>query len=258
MLIHGITKGYLITIYKGTLRTKKSLDKATDLNPKKSDPWYYKGESLYRQGSYDEAILSFDQALNISNNETAWSRRGQALDKLGRYDEAVESFDKATNINPKNSNVWYYKGLSLCNAMKYEKAIESFDHVINIDPKNRTLSNTKGLDLDSLDVTNLDKNAIEAFHKAVGLDYENNNLSNIAGLTPDVLDDSFYKVIDKIIDKAIEIGSYKDDKIGAKGLSPKSFGSLTIDALDAKGELLESVGRLKKHNNLRENGVARS
>ena len=57
--MHGITKDYLFTTYKGTLEAVKSLDKATDLDPKNSDAWYYKGESLYRQGLYDDAIIIF-------------------------------------------------------------------------------------------------------------------------------------------------------------------------------------------------------
>ncbi|MGK7948242.1 MAG: tetratricopeptide repeat protein [Xenococcaceae cyanobacterium] len=50
---------------------------------------------------YDKAV-----AL-IPDNDSAWYNRGIALRKLGRYEEAIASYDKALEINPKNRFVLF-------------------------------------------------------------------------------------------------------------------------------------------------------
>ena len=65
---------------------------------------------------YDDAIFCYDKTINISNYNGAWIKRGNALDKIAKYDEAVESFNKALEIDPKSSDAWYYKGESLVNS----------------------------------------------------------------------------------------------------------------------------------------------
>jgi tetratricopeptide (TPR) repeat protein len=87
--------------------------------------WYQKGPALAQLGKYDEALLTFDKAIEINLQFfEAWYNKGFSLDSLNRYDGAIKAYDKAIEINPRDSNVWISKGLTLDNlnkTMKQEK-----------------------------------------------------------------------------------------------------------------------------------------
>ena len=54
----------------------------------------------------------------------AWNIRGADLANLQKYDEAIESYDKALELDPKYARVWNNRGLTLASQQKYDKAIE--------------------------------------------------------------------------------------------------------------------------------------
>jgi Flp pilus assembly protein TadD len=45
--------------------------------------------------------------------EAAWFNRGNALYMQGNYDNALSAFDKAIEINPQDANIWICRGLTL-------------------------------------------------------------------------------------------------------------------------------------------------
>ena len=54
--------------------------------------WFDKGNSLYDQGKYDEAIKVLDKAIGYDSNDAeAWNKKGEALYYQGKYDEAIRS-----------------------------------------------------------------------------------------------------------------------------------------------------------------------
>ena len=115
----------------------KFLDKATDIDPKNSDAWYYKGISFYNLQRYLEAVKSLDKATDIDpKNSDAWYYKGISFYNLQRYLEAVKSLDKATDIDPKKTYAWYYKGNAFYNLQRYPEAVKSFKVVRDIEPKN--------------------------------------------------------------------------------------------------------------------------
>ena len=59
------------------------------------------GAALQGQGKLQEAVASFDKAIQIRPDYAdAYSNHGAALQEMGRLDEAVESCDKAIQIRP--------------------------------------------------------------------------------------------------------------------------------------------------------------
>ena len=59
------------------------------------------GNALYDLGRYEEAIVSYDKALEIKPDlHEAWYNRGIALGNLGRLEEAIASYDKALEFKP--------------------------------------------------------------------------------------------------------------------------------------------------------------
>jgi len=52
---------------------------------------------------------------------------GKRLHNAGKYEEAVASFDKAIEIKPKFVDVWSSRGDALRRLKKYEEAVTSYD-----------------------------------------------------------------------------------------------------------------------------------
>jgi len=76
--------------------------------------WLEKGNSLYEQGRYDEAVVSYDRSLLLNPQlDAAWFNKGNALYMQGNYDKALFVFDRAIEINPQDANAWICRGLTL-------------------------------------------------------------------------------------------------------------------------------------------------
>jgi len=71
---------------------KKETDTAED--------WLNKGNALYNQGKYEDAIQTYDRAIELDPlNPEVWQSKGYALNKLGKNKEANDCFWKATGLN---------------------------------------------------------------------------------------------------------------------------------------------------------------
>ena len=72
----------------------------------------------------------------------AWNNRGIVLDNLGRYEEAMQSYNQALEINPDDARSYY--GLACCYALQenIELAIENLRHAINLDSQYREMAKT--------------------------------------------------------------------------------------------------------------------
>jgi hypothetical protein len=76
--------------------------------------WLEKGNFLYEQGRYDEAVVFYDRSLLLNPQLGAvWFNKGNALYMQGNYDKALFVFDRAIEINPQDANAWICRGLTL-------------------------------------------------------------------------------------------------------------------------------------------------
>jgi|GEM_PF-4529823 len=64
----------------------------------------------------------------------AWNNKGNALGNLGRNEEALKSYDKALEIDPKYALAWNNKGNALGNLGRHEEAIKSCEKALEIAP----------------------------------------------------------------------------------------------------------------------------
>ncbi|MCH7561834.1 MAG: tetratricopeptide repeat protein [Thaumarchaeota archaeon] len=62
-----------------------------------------KGQSLLKDGKYDDALSFFEQALLLNQNDPdLWNNKGITLRSMGRYEEATECFNKSLKIDPRD------------------------------------------------------------------------------------------------------------------------------------------------------------
>ncbi|NJN62754.1 MAG: tetratricopeptide repeat protein, partial [Coleofasciculaceae cyanobacterium RL_1_1] len=77
--------------------------------------WNNHGIAPGDRGRYEEALASYDQALEVKHDlHEAWNNRGIALRSLGRCEEAVESYDRALEFKPDDHrSEWNNRGIAL-------------------------------------------------------------------------------------------------------------------------------------------------
>jgi tetratricopeptide (TPR) repeat protein len=103
-------------------------DNSADYLNNKADYWYKRGLNLTGSGSYEEALGSYDKAIQINPKYAgAWDGRASTLrslslskhdaneynESLQAYDTAIGLYDDAVKANPQDINALYYKGLAL-------------------------------------------------------------------------------------------------------------------------------------------------
>jgi len=109
-------------------------------NPEK---YYDEGVRLYGQENYDEAIASFEKALEINPNHNkskeyiayAWVKKGLKAYVQKNYEEAITYYDKAIDINPNYADAWYNKGVSLGRLGRHEEAHVCIEKALTIREK---------------------------------------------------------------------------------------------------------------------------
>ena len=144
-------KGLIHAMGKEYEQAIASYDQALEIKPDKHEAWTNRGSALGNLGRYEEAIASYDQALEIKpDDHKAWYNRGNALVNLGRYEEAIASYDQALEIKPDKHEAWYNRGIALVNLGRYEEAIASYDQALEIKPDDPDAWYNRGIALGNL------------------------------------------------------------------------------------------------------------
>ncbi|MGB7058773.1 MAG: tetratricopeptide repeat protein, partial [Geitlerinemataceae cyanobacterium] len=104
---------------------------------RKAQLWREKGRLLAVEEEYEEAIASYDKAVEFKPDlHEAWNNRGVALGNLGRYEEEIASYDKAVEFKPDDHQAWYNRGVALRNLKRTEEALASYHRAIELNPNN--------------------------------------------------------------------------------------------------------------------------
>ena len=107
----------------------------------------------YREGNYPEAIMYFDQAIEIDPSlAAAWHDRGICLRELGKDDEAFKSIDKAVELEPDNEEFLFTRAelLKRIGILQGEKkaitaAVRTYNRVLELNPNNADAWNGLGV-----------------------------------------------------------------------------------------------------------------
>lgn len=152
-----------------------------------AEDWYKKGRDLSRNGSYEEAVLAYDRAIELEpNNVTLYIAKVPSLNTLAlitnnqsKRNESMETIDKALKIDPKNPSAWELKGSVLRQMKRYNESLDAYNRAIeNIgsyrqdNPLNQTEYLSYIWDSKSISLWQLMRynESLEAVDKAVHID----------------------------------------------------------------------------------------
>lgn len=116
--------------------------KALEIDPSDHVIWYDQGALLSILKRYEEAIVSYDKAISLEQNQSsqdsdmmiyyAWANKGYVLSCLGQYDEAVASLDKAIELKPNSALAWEDRSDLLQRLRRYEDALTSINKALEV------------------------------------------------------------------------------------------------------------------------------
>lgn len=108
------------------------------LDPTKAEEAKEKGNKLYRDGNFSEAIKEYTEAIKRNPKVAAvYLNRGLSLMKVLDYGKALEDIDKSIELDPKYVKAHAKRGNIHYFLKKYHKAIEDYKNGLAIDPNNQ-------------------------------------------------------------------------------------------------------------------------
>lgn len=93
------------------------------------------GNSMYKQGRYEEAISFHDKAIEHEPTfSDAHFYKGNALNSLGNYEQAIQCYDKAIEFDSTDYEAFTNKASSLAKLARYTEALVSYDQALSLNP----------------------------------------------------------------------------------------------------------------------------
>ena len=161
----GVIRERLAEIYRTIMSTP--LRKPIDGLELDAGSWISKGSSLDELRRYEDAIRSYDSALEIEpNNTMALNNKGATLRYLKRYEESLDCLERALKLDPQMVQAWMNKGNTLDDMGDPEKAIPCFERAIKINPDYPEAWYNRAL---ALDRCGRQKDALESYDEALKL-----------------------------------------------------------------------------------------
>lgn len=114
----------------------QALDQSIRMNPRSAESWNERGIALFAANRYEEALKCYEVAVALEQSfAPAWNNKAQVLNAMARYDEAILACDKAIQLDSTSAEVWYTKALIL-----EKKAQEAFAKAKELAQKNQGVS----------------------------------------------------------------------------------------------------------------------
>ncbi len=151
----------------------QDLNQVTRINPKSSRAWFFQGGVLQELGRNEEAVASYDRAIQANNEwgkvspADTYLNRGSIRSDRGDYREAIADLDQVIRLNPKNAVAYAVRGLTHQRQGKHQAAIADFNQAARIDPNNAIAYFARGL---SYHIQGDYQGAAVAYEKAIALD----------------------------------------------------------------------------------------
>jgi len=110
-------------------------DELMEKNISASDKLFLKGNKLYEEGKFEEAVSAYKEAIEISQSQWGYYfNLGLAYKKIDNKEEALASFKKSVNLNPKSYSSNKELGEILAKGDNYEEAKEYYQKAVELSP----------------------------------------------------------------------------------------------------------------------------
>jgi tetratricopeptide (TPR) repeat protein len=95
------------------------------------------GAIYLHKAQYDQAIIMYESAFNLPENELKlkYTSLGLAYIKIKDYQKAEQNLKMATNLDPRNKDSYYLLGFTYMQQKKYKEAEACFIETLKLDPK---------------------------------------------------------------------------------------------------------------------------
>lgn len=119
-------------------------------------PWYeyakvHQGIILMNQGRLDAAVFKYNEAiLQNPTSVTGHINLGIVMALQNRHEEAIHNFTIALDFNPRSAAAHYNLGMELARSGKFAEAIEHYNKGLEIDPEDVNCHNNLGIALAEL------------------------------------------------------------------------------------------------------------
>ena len=118
-------------------KQKKAYEEAQYLDPTKGEKAKERGNQLYKNGNYAEAIKEYTESIKRNPKVAAvYLDRGMSYMKILTYDKALEDLNKAIELNPQYVKAYAKKANAHYFLKEYHKAMEAYNKGLELDPNN--------------------------------------------------------------------------------------------------------------------------
>ncbi|KAJ3680301.1 hypothetical protein LUZ60_016579 [Juncus effusus] len=122
-------------------RAKKDLEQQEYYDPKLADEEREKGNEMFKQMKYPEAIKHYTEALRRNPKDPkVYSNRAACYTKLGALPEGLKDAEKCLELDPTFVKGYTRKGAVQFFMKEYDKAVETYQEGLKYDPSNQELS----------------------------------------------------------------------------------------------------------------------
>lgn len=117
------------------LKLKNTLQYEKGYNQSHLDAVIKKGNEMYADGKYEEALECYDEELRLEPNSTRCLKsRARALYELHRYEESLGCWTNALVADPDDGDALKGRGLVLGSLGMHKEALACFDRVLEMNP----------------------------------------------------------------------------------------------------------------------------
>ncbi|CAD6260162.1 unnamed protein product [Miscanthus lutarioriparius] len=121
-------------------RAKRELMQQEYYDPRIADEEREKGNELFKQQKYPEAVKHYTEALRRNPKDPrVYSNRAACYTKLGALPEGLKDAEKCIELDPTFSKGYTRKGAIQFFMKEYDKALETYQAGLKHDPKNQEL-----------------------------------------------------------------------------------------------------------------------
>jgi tetratricopeptide (TPR) repeat protein len=125
------------TLLKKIEEERKKQADAAYIDPVKSEEHKRKGNELYAEGKFAEAIVEYTEALKRDpTNYKVYSNRAACRIKLMDWARGLEDCEKCISMDPTFVKAYIRKGKIQHFLKQYHKALTTYEQALQIDPKN--------------------------------------------------------------------------------------------------------------------------